>query len=62
MNKTVEKRLVRSEVPVESTWNLDDLYVSDKAWEAALEDIQAEITKFAGFKGTLHTGPKALLE
>ena len=62
MNKTVEKRLVRSEVPVESTWNLDDLYVSDTAWEAALEDIQADITKFAGFKGHLHTGPKALLE
>jgi oligoendopeptidase F len=62
LNKTVEKRLVRSEVPVESTWNLDDLFVSDKAWEAALEDIQADITKFAGFKGHLHTGPKALLE
>ncbi|MEH7883369.1 oligoendopeptidase F [Bacillus sp. JJ1609] len=62
MNKTVEKRLVRSEVPVESIWNLDDLFVSDKAWEAALDDIQADITKFAGFKGTLHTGSKALLE
>jgi len=62
LNKTVEKRLVRSEVPVESTWNLDDLFISDKAWEAALEVIQSNITKSAEFKGTLHTGPKALLE
>ncbi|MGA9224803.1 MAG: oligoendopeptidase F, partial [Mesobacillus sp.] len=38
------------------------LFISDKAWEAALEDIQADITKFAGFKGHLHIGPKTLLE
>lgn len=62
LNKTVEKRLVRSEVPVGSTWNLEDLFVSDQDWKAALEEIQADITKFAGFKGTLHTGPKELLE
>ncbi|WP_423408587.1 oligoendopeptidase F [Heyndrickxia sp. MSNUG] len=62
MNKTVEKRLVRSEVPVESTWNLEDLFASDQEWETALEQIKADITEFAALKGTLHTGPKALLE
>ena len=62
MNITSEKRLARSEVPVDSTWNLDDLFVSDQAWETALETIEKDITKFAGYKGTLHTGPKALLE
>ncbi|MEH7445160.1 oligoendopeptidase F [Bacillus sp. JJ1122] len=62
MNKTVEKRLVRSEVPVESTWNLEDLFASDQEWETALEQIQADIDKFAALKGTLHTEPKALLE
>ena len=62
LNKTVEKRLVRSEVPVELTWNLDDLFVSDQAWEAALEAIEEDIAKFAVYKGTLHTGSKALLE
>ena len=62
MNKTVEKRLVRSEVPVESTWNVDDLFVSDQAWETALNSIEEDIAKFASYKGTLHSGPKALLE
>jgi oligoendopeptidase F len=62
LNKTVEKRLVRSEVPVESTWNLEDLFVSEEAWESALEGIQTDISKFAEFKGTLHKDAKALLE
>lgn len=62
MNKTIEKRLVRSEVPVESTWNLQDLFVSEEAWESALQEIQTDISKFAAFKGTLHKDEKALLE
>ncbi|HAQ07146.1 MAG TPA: oligoendopeptidase F [Bacillus bacterium] len=62
MNKTVEKRLVRSEVPVDLTWNLDDLFLSDQAWGTALESIEEDISTFASYKGTLHTGPKALLE
>lgn len=62
MNKTIEKRLVRSEVPVELTWDLDDLFVSDQAWESALGEIEEDIKKFADFKGTLNSGAKSLLE
>lgn len=62
MNKTIEKRLVRSEVPVELTWDLDDLFVSDLAWESALGEIEEDIKKFADFKGTLNLGTKSLLE
>lgn len=62
MTKTAEKRLIRSEVPEALTWNLDDLFLSDQAWEAALEEIEESVKSFAGFKGTLHTGPKALLD
>jgi oligoendopeptidase F len=62
LNKTIEKRLVRSEVPVELTWDLDDLFVSDQAWESALGEIEEDIKKFAGFKGTLNSGAKSLLE
>ena len=62
MTKTAEKRLIRSEVPEASTWNLDDLFPSDQAWEAALKEIEEAVKRFAGFKGTLHTGPKALLD
>ncbi|WHX40591.1 oligoendopeptidase F [Mesobacillus sp. AQ2] len=62
MNKTVEKRLARSEVHESLTWNLNDLYPSDKEWEDALKEIEADVKKFDSFRGTLHTGPKALLE
>jgi oligoendopeptidase F len=62
MVKTIETRLSRSEVPEELTWNIDDLFVSDQAWEADLESIDQQIASFDRFKGTLHTGGKALLD
>jgi oligoendopeptidase F len=61
MEKTVVKRLTRSEVPVEQTWNLEDLFVSEQAWEAELEAIEKGITKFDSFKDTLHNGSQVLL-
>lgn len=60
MTKTVEKRLTRSEVPEELTWNLDALFVSDQEWEAELVLIENETAKIEGFKGTLHTSSKEL--
>ncbi|ESU34488.1 oligoendopeptidase F [Bacillus sp. 17376] len=62
MNKTIEKRLNRYEVPADLTWNLDDLFLSDQEWEAALNEIEGDVKKFGSFKGSLHTSPKALLE
>lgn len=62
MTKTIEKRPVRFEVPEDLTWNLDDLFLSDSEWEAALEEIEADVKEFAGFKGNLHTSAKSLLE
>ncbi|MBT2638744.1 oligoendopeptidase F [Bacillus sp. ISL-39] len=62
MTKTIEKRFERSEVPVNQTWNLDDLFLSDQEWEAELKEIEEDVKKFSGFKGSLHTKPKALLE
>ena len=62
MGKTVEKRLTRSEVPEDLTWNLDDLFPSEQSWEEELITIDHEINKFDQFKGTLHTGAKALLD
>ncbi|MGV2939364.1 oligoendopeptidase F [Mesobacillus sp. LC4] len=62
MTKTIEKRPVRFEVPADLTWNLDDLFLSDSDWETALEEIEADVKEFAGFKGNLHTSAKSLLE
>jgi len=61
MEKAVEKRLARSEVPIEQTWNLGDLFPSEKDWEAELQLIEEAIADFDRFKGTLHTSSKALL-
>lgn len=61
MEKTVEKRLTRSEVQEELTWNLVDLFPSEQAWEAELEVIERDITKIEVYKGTLHKGSKDLV-
>ncbi|MFF2445685.1 oligoendopeptidase F [Neobacillus sp. NPDC058068] len=62
MKKTVEKRLTRADVPEELTWNLVDLFPNEQVWEAELDVIDQEILRFEKFKGTLHTGPIALLD
>ncbi|HLO11793.1 MAG TPA: oligoendopeptidase F, partial [Pseudoneobacillus sp.] len=62
MEKTIEKRLTRSEVPEELTWDLKDLFVSDEAWESELEAIKNDIMGITKFKGTLHSGANVLLE
>ena len=44
----------RSEVPVEDTWRLEDIYATPADWEkeaAALAELPAEIAKFAGHLG-----------
>ncbi|PKR82760.1 oligoendopeptidase F [Heyndrickxia camelliae] len=61
MQKTIEKRLKRSEVPVEHTWNLGDLFSTDEQWEAELHSIENDISNVTQFKGKLHTGAKVLL-
>ncbi|HYK74532.1 MAG TPA: oligoendopeptidase F [Pseudoneobacillus sp.] len=62
MTKTIERRLSRSEVPAELTWNLDDLFVSDQAWEAEMAVIEKDITSIAKYKGKLHTDSNTLLQ
>lgn len=54
MNKTIEKRLNRYEVPADLTWNLDDLFLSDQEWEAALNEIEGDVKKFGSFKGSTY--------
>ena len=44
----------RSEIPVEDTWALEDLFVTDEAWEAELATLaedQAYLSSFAGQLG-----------
>ena len=51
----------RHEIPVEDTWNLEDLYVSDEAWEAELATIEEDKAAAAAFAGKLGASAADLL-
>ncbi|MED2036268.1 oligoendopeptidase F [Bacillus wiedmannii] len=61
MKNVIEKRHIRAEVPTELTWDLSDLFESDKDWETALRVLTNDIKKLNAFKGQLHTSPTTLL-
>lgn len=61
MKNIIEKRHIRAEVPTELTWDLSDLYESDKEWETALRVLTDDIKKLDAFKGQLHTSSTTLL-
>ena len=51
----------RHEIPVEDTWKLEDLYVSDEAWEAELATIEEDKAAAASFAGKLGASAADLL-
>ncbi|MDM5270423.1 oligoendopeptidase F [Bacillus wiedmannii] len=61
MKNVIEKRHIRAEVPTELTWDLSDLFESDKDWETALRVLTDDLKKLDAFKGKLHTSPTTLL-
>jgi oligoendopeptidase F len=53
-NETAVKKLpVRSEIPVEDTWRLEDVFESDEAWEKEYEEVKALIPGGVAFQGKL---------
>lgn len=60
MKNVIEKRHMRAEVPTELTWDLSDLFESDKDWETALRVLTDDIKKLDAFKGHLHTSATTL--
>ncbi|WP_027964076.1 oligoendopeptidase F [Halalkalibacillus halophilus] len=55
------KRLNRSEVPEEQTWNLKDLFASNDEWEQALNELENLVPEVTQYKGKLHEGAEQLL-
>ncbi|MEW9501746.1 oligoendopeptidase F [Jeotgalibacillus marinus] len=53
-NVHASRRLSRSEVPEDQTWDLTDLYPSKEAWEEALHSLSPQADKLVNYKGTLH--------
>ena len=52
----------RSDVPVENTWNLSDIFESDEAWEKENEALKAMPQKISAFQGKLGESAKELLD
>ncbi len=57
-----QKILKRSEVSVENTWNLADMFESDEAWLSEYEALKELPTKIAAFQGRLGESAKTLLD
>lgn len=55
------KGLKRNEVPVESTWNLDDLFTSREEFRNYLPELEKQATEIESFKGKLIDNAQTLL-
>lgn len=51
----------REDIPERFKWNLLDIFPSWDEWEAAYKKIEAGVDRYAALKGTLASGPDALL-
>ncbi|MDR4888087.1 oligoendopeptidase F [Fredinandcohnia sp. QZ13] len=54
--------LLRSEVPVEQTWNLEDLFKTDEAWEKELASVQLDIQTVTQYRGRVGETAKNLFD
>lgn len=60
---TAERKIPeRSQIPVEETWNLADIYSSDEAWREDFDATRALARKLPGYAGRLGESAKTLYE
>ena len=58
----VKKIPVRSEIPAEDKWAIEDLFVSDEAWEQELATLEQASAAMAAYEGRLAESAKTLYE
>lgn len=61
-NKAKKSLPSRSEIPVEETWRLEDIFPTDDAWEQEFQQVKAMIPKLGEYKGRLGQSPQVLYE
>ncbi|MGD6778982.1 oligoendopeptidase F [Sutcliffiella horikoshii] len=61
MAQVLNKALKREEVPVEQTWNLEDLFGSTVEWEQELQAVQQDLSTVTRYKGKVVKDAKTLL-
>ena len=52
----------RSEIPVEDTWAIEDLYETDEVWEKELAEWQTVQEKLASYAGKLGENAQTLYD
>ncbi|MDP7977591.1 oligoendopeptidase F [Bacillus multifaciens] len=60
--KTVKALPARSEIEVENTWRLEDIFQTDAEWETEFQAVKELLPKLTEFKGKLGESANALLE
>jgi oligoendopeptidase F len=61
MEKTESAALpLRGEAPAEQTWDLDSVYATPAAWEAACAELTATLPELAAYQGRLSERPATL--
>jgi oligoendopeptidase F len=51
---------LRSEVPVDHTWDLESVYPTPAAWEAAYRGVEARLPELSAYRGRLGDSPATL--
>ncbi|SHG80582.1 oligoendopeptidase F [Ornithinibacillus halophilus] len=62
MAKATKELQKRSEVPVEKTWRLEDIFATDEEWEKELESLKADIPQVTTYQGKLSDSSATLYE
>ena len=52
----------RSDVPIEETWNLESIFPTIDAWQAACDEVEAGLPELEKYVGRLGESPATLLE
>ncbi len=62
MAKATKELKKRSEVPVDSTWKLEDIFATDDAWQEELKQLQKDVPAIEKYQGRLSESADALYE
>jgi oligoendopeptidase F len=52
----------RSEIAHQDTWNAESIFLDQAAWEAALQTVEADLSRLDAYRGKLHENPTKLAD
>jgi len=60
MSEVTKELPSRDEIPEHLTWELENIFETDRAWDESFQNLQKEIPKIETFQGTLHESAEQL--